>query len=201
MHQPEQAAKWIQYSKHTKHPLKEVYKNSKFECKCCKTESRGMRYRCDQCNFDTHLTCGTCLISISSFTHPKHTLQLMEKPNLPFHKCNLCQNYIKGMVYRCKKCSFFVHPVCSQLPEYLVKHDKHPPHSLKLQLMLSSKCDVCEKSCKHWRYFCEICDVHIHVGCLSGKIPSDDDDEGGFGLLGEVLGGILGGIAEGLLSS
>lgn len=179
MYHPDQA-KWIQYNNHTKHLLKEVYKNSKFECKSCRSEGRGMRFRCDQCDFDVHSTCGTCPVSLSSFTHP-HVLQLMEKPKLPNHKCNLCQKTIKGMVYRCKACEFFMHPVCSQLTEYLFRHAIHPPHALRLQLMASSKCDVCDKSCKHWRYFCGICDVHIHVGCLQGKSTSDNDDEGGFG--------------------
>lgn len=154
-----------------------------------------MRFRCDQCNFDVHPTCGTCPDSISSFTHPQHVLQLMERPNLHFHECHLCQKLIKGVVYRCKACNFFVHPVCSQLPEYLSNHAIHPPHSLKLQLMASSKCDVCDKSCKHWRYFCGICDVHIHVGCLSGKSTSDNDDEGGFGVFVEIVAGIAEGFS------
>ncbi|XP_021756846.1 diacylglycerol kinase theta-like [Chenopodium quinoa] len=183
MDNPKQVANSCYQSKHTKHPLKEVFKNSKFECECCKIEGQGMRYRCHECNVDIHLSCETCPSSLPSFTHPNHTLQFMDKPKLPIHKCNLCLQRIKGKVYRCKECRFFVHPMCSQFPEYLVEHDIHPPHTLKLQLMASSKCDVCDKSCKHWRYFCEICDVHIHVGCLPGKGTSDDDDddEGGFG--------------------
>ncbi|KNA20402.1 hypothetical protein SOVF_053020 [Spinacia oleracea] len=181
-------AKWIQHNKHTKHPLKEVYKYAAFVCKSCNCEGEGSRYQCEKCNVNIHPTCGTCPDTISSFAHPQHVLQLMEKPKLPFHKCHLCQNHIKGVVYRCKECGFFVHPVCSQLPEYLPNHTIHPPHTLKLQLMVSRKCDVCDKSCKRWRYVCEICNVHLHVGCLSGKSTSHDDDEGGFG---RFLGGVI----------
>ncbi|KAL2936199.1 Diacylglycerol kinase theta [Bienertia sinuspersici] len=188
-------AKWIQLNKHKKHPLKEVYKNSKFECKCCKSKSKGMRFRCDECDFDIHTTCGTCPTSLVSFKHPQHILQLMEKPQLPYHKCHLCQKLVKGMVYRCKVCNFFMHPICGDLPEILSNHAMHPPHSLKLQLMETSKCDVCDKACNQWRYFCGICDVHIHVGCLNGKKSKDDDDGDEFG---DVLGDIISGFAEGI---
>ncbi|XP_010687681.2 protein VACUOLELESS GAMETOPHYTES [Beta vulgaris subsp. vulgaris] len=194
--------KWITHNKHTKHPLKEVYKNSKFECKICKCNGKEMRFRCDQCDFNIHSACATCPVSLSSFTHPEHAVELMERPNLA-HKCHLCQKPITGMVYRCKLCKFFMHPVCSEFPEFLFKHVMHPPHTLKLQLMESSKCDVCDKSCKHWRYFCGICDVHIHVGCLSSKNNISEDDEGGFGevlgvtILGEIASVIAGSIAGG----
>ncbi|CAO2823049.1 unnamed protein product [Amaranthus hypochondriacus] len=199
MYTPQQP-KWIQHLKHPKNPLKEVYKNSKFECKICKTKGKGMRFQCEQCDYNIHSICGDCPDTISSFTHPQHHLQLMGAPNLD-HKCHICEKYVRGMVYRCKACSFFMHPICSDFPEVLGNQIMHPPHVLKLQLMGSSKCDVCDKSCKQWRYYCGVCDVHIHVGCLSGKKNDDDDDGGGGGGFDEVLAHGFGeGLGESIVS-
>lgn len=44
--------------------------------------------------------------------------------------------------------------------------------------MACNKCDVCGESCIHWRYFCGVCDVHIHVGCLAG---TGNQQTSGFG--------------------
>ncbi|KAJ8438812.1 hypothetical protein Cgig2_023846 [Carnegiea gigantea] len=144
---------WITSSSHPEHNLKEVFKNSKFKCKVCKSKGLGARYRCDLCEVDIHAGCETCPNFLSSFTHPEHELVLMPKPNL-IHKCHLCRGIIHGKAY-------------SQFPQLLGNHPKHPPHPLRLQSEASKKCDVCEGKCKHWRYYCEACDVHIHVGCLS----------------------------------
>ena len=176
--------KWITSSSHPEHNLKEVFKNSKFKCQVCKSKGVDTRYRCDLCKVDIHTLCETCPTFLSSFTHPEHKLLLMPKPNL-LHKCHLCRGFIHGKAYRCKECEFFLHPLCSQFPQLLSNHPKHPPHPLRLQSKESRKCDVCEEKCKQWRYCCEACDIHIHVGCLSrNKI-------GGKRLLRKVTGEII----------
>ncbi|KAK9674144.1 hypothetical protein RND81_12G214000 [Saponaria officinalis] len=192
----------IQHKIHPKHPLKQVYKNSKFDCKACKCKGRGFRYRCEKCDFNIHPICGTGHESISTFTHPQHTVQLVQQSIFSDHKCDLCCKTVRGTVYRCKGCHFYLHPICSQVPEFLYGHVMHPPHPIRLRLMESKKCDVCNKSCKNWRYNCEICDVHIHVGCLTVKQKTGgDDDDGGFGdffdelMVDFAVGALTGGIS------
>uniref|UniRef100_A0A7C9CSI7 DC1 domain-containing protein n=1 Tax=Opuntia streptacantha TaxID=393608 RepID=A0A7C9CSI7_OPUST len=167
--------KWIHHCSHTQHQLKEVYSNTEFKCQVCNHEGEGTRYRCNPCDFAVHTICGTLPDCLSSFTHPEHQLSLRPKPFL-IHKCRLCGDFVTGMVYRCEAagCKFFLHPMCSQSPELLENHPCHPPHPLRLCSSASKKCDVCQEKCKHWRYHCDICDVHIHLPCLARKTTASN---------------------------
>ncbi|KAL9272774.1 hypothetical protein AKJ16_DCAP19141 [Drosera capensis] len=151
------------------HPVRDVYKNTEFRCRHCNTTGRGRRYRCEECDVDYHSVCAEHPTRLLSFLHPEHELELKTKP----HKrdCDICGDhtrFINCRVYRCKNCKVYFHPGCCQLPQYLINlrlHDK--PHYLQLKKMFADeKCDVCKKKCGKWRYYCEVCNVHIHAMCM-----------------------------------
>ncbi|OMO50291.1 C1-like protein [Corchorus capsularis] len=82
-------------------------------------------------------------------------------------KCDLCGDPVEGFFYECNYlCGFNVHPVCTQLPEY-VNHVKDKAHRLRLQRCLTAdSCTICRKACWPWRYRCEICFLDLHLECV-----------------------------------
>ncbi|GAB4852887.1 hypothetical protein Ancab_017084 [Ancistrocladus abbreviatus] len=161
-------AKTVSTFAHQPHPVSEMYSNSGYCCNHCNTSGYGRRYRCVECKVDMHPVCTENPARLSTFMHPKHELALKTKPHSK--KCDLCGHHTTGTsyrVYRCKECKFYLHPACSQLPQYL-SHGLHP-HFLVLKLMShSSPCDApeCKHHCKKWRYHCSHCNVSIHVECI-----------------------------------
>ncbi|KAK9266431.1 hypothetical protein L1049_021434 [Liquidambar formosana] len=139
----------IQHSTHPGHLLAEVYMNKEYICDGCNTLGYGTRYRCDGCNFDLHEHCGTCPARFSSFMHPRHQL------NLIFSHidriCGVCGDRVEGRYYRCNLCNFDVHPLCTQLPQF-VRHAMHPGRPLRLQPSSPTWCMVCKNVCTSWRY-------------------------------------------------
>ncbi|KAG8376948.1 hypothetical protein BUALT_Bualt09G0117100 [Buddleja alternifolia] len=153
----------IYHFTHPGHPLK-PFDLQKFSCNGCKTIGTGKRYRCDLCNFDLHEYCATCPHTLSTFMHTKHALTLTRQMD---RVCDVCADPVEGLFYRCKKCEFNVHPLCTQLPQNL-RHALHTIHPLNLQSSsVSSFCAVCRGLCKNWRYRCGTCNnFDIHLECV-----------------------------------
>lgn len=96
-------------------------------------------------------------------------------------KCDICGKSCKGFTYRCRACSFQMHPCCAMLSTDITILELHP-HPLKLlpprQLQLSNGgeslvasasvlCDRCKKKRSGGRvYGCTACDnYHLHALC------------------------------------
>lgn len=167
------------------HPVKDVYSNAEFLCGHCYTSGKGRRYKCDGCDVSLHPVCAKNPTRLSTFMHPQHELELRTKKH--FKDCNICGHSLKAgekafnlRVYGCKDCNFLVHPVCSQLPQYLV-HDLHPMtdplHPLQLKLTTSkTKCDRanCGSDCTPgWHYVCSICSVSFHIQCIQPSVDQN----------------------------
>ncbi|XVE76789.1 hypothetical protein DITRI_Ditri13aG0008700 [Diplodiscus trichospermus] len=148
------------------HPLTKVPVNAEFLCNGCRTLGSGIRYRCEHCNFDLHDHCATCPLEFSSFMH-HHGLKLVHEPQAN-RVCDLCNDPVEGLFYRCNLCNFNVHPLCTNLPEY-VRHvlDRH--HDLRLQRLVPGWCMVCNDTCSSWRYRCGTCNVDIHIACVLAR--------------------------------
>ena len=163
--------KTIEHFTHPGHKLFQFNNDNWYLCKGCKTAGDGTRFRCHDCDFDLHEYCGTCPMTLSSFMHPQHQLNLVNRmpqatrQNVRF--CAVCGHSVEGLFYRCKlQCEFDVHPVCAQLPQQ-ARHVLDPEHPLTLTLQpLSSTCVVCRNECTSGRYRCGICGVDIHIQCL-----------------------------------
>ncbi|XP_059637756.1 protein VACUOLELESS GAMETOPHYTES-like [Cornus florida] len=132
-------------------------------------------YRCNLCNFNLHQYCGTCPRILFSFMHPHPLILLtgLSPDDTVRISCNVCGDHVDGLVYRCHHCDFDVHPLCTQLPQY-VRHVYDPLHPLRL-IRSSSQvlCAVCGGSCTSWHYSCGVCGFDIHFQCVVVSAPSD----------------------------
>ncbi|KAF7147186.1 hypothetical protein RHSIM_Rhsim03G0013400 [Rhododendron simsii] len=70
--------------------------------------------------------------------------------------------------YGCKRCVFFLHKTCAELPDKMT-HPSHPQHPLTLLPNPNSSgvwtCDVCNKKCNRFFYHCDDCDYDIDMKC------------------------------------
>ncbi|KAF7148771.1 hypothetical protein RHSIM_Rhsim03G0009700 [Rhododendron simsii] len=70
--------------------------------------------------------------------------------------------------YGCKRCTFFLHKSCAELPHQMT-HPCHPQHPLTLlpisPYQVSCDCDVCRESCYRFIYHCSLCKYDIHMKC------------------------------------
>ncbi|XP_010675468.2 protein VACUOLELESS GAMETOPHYTES [Beta vulgaris subsp. vulgaris] len=161
----------LQHFTHLHHPLKKISEEKEFKCDGCERLGIGQRYQCQECSFNLHTHCGHCPADLTSFMHPKHRLHLalVQRARATFsndHTCEVCGESVGGLFYQCKRCQIYVHPLCSQLPQY-VHYVADVGHSLELQHQeQSSSCTVCGVQCNHWYYKCGMCPVVLHIDCL-----------------------------------
>ncbi|KAF8101891.1 hypothetical protein N665_0201s0198 [Sinapis alba] len=174
----------VQHFTHT-HPLTEFNNAGDFICDGCKTYGSGKTYRCEPCNYDLHDYCATCPLTLPTFIHPKHELSLVVRKQQSTRQneraCDICNESVEGLFYRCKLCEFDVHPLCTQLPQH-VRHVLHPDHHLEFRLGGASPCMVCYNPCQSWRYKCELCRFDIHMECIlavCNTSPSDQAEASG----------------------
>ncbi|KAF8050188.1 hypothetical protein N665_2031s0006 [Sinapis alba] len=92
------------------------------------------------------MTCpalATCPLTLPTFIHPKHELRLVVRKQQSTRQkeraCDICNESVEGLFYRCKLCEFDVHPLCTQLPQN-VRHVLHPAHHFEFRLGDSSSC-------------------------------------------------------------
>lgn len=139
----------------------------------------GHRYQCRECGFNLHLHCGHCPTDLSSFMHPQHRLQLtlVQRSRATFSNeraCEVCGQTIGGLFYKCKRCQVYIHPLCSQLPQYVCYIDD-AEHNLELQKpeQANGCCAVCGEQCRSWHYKCGSSAVSLHIECLMAPlVPS-----------------------------
>lgn len=153
------------------HPLQEIENNIlEYLCDGCKTPGISTRYRCNICDVDLHECCATSSPRLASFMHPRHELSLVVQTSklntFPIgHRCNFCGDEVEGLFYRCNICDFDIHPVCTQLPEYIC-YDQHFIHPLKFEAGPAGLCSICYDVCTSWRYRCGMCNFNIHLECI-----------------------------------
>ncbi|KAL1210018.1 Protein VACUOLELESS GAMETOPHYTES [Cardamine amara subsp. amara] len=158
----------VQHFTHN-HPLTEFNSIGDFNCDGCKTYGSGKTYRCEPCNYDLHEYCATCPLTLPTFIHPQHALTLVVRKQQSTREnervCDICDESVEGLFYRCKICEFDVHPLCTELPQH-VRHVLHPAHHLEFRLGGAGMCIVCRGPCQSWRYRCEPCGFDIHMECI-----------------------------------
>ncbi|ESQ52425.1 hypothetical protein EUTSA_v10017725mg [Eutrema salsugineum] len=163
----------VQHFTHN-HPLMETNIARDFICDGCETYGSDKTYRCETCDYDLHEYCATCPFTLQNFTHPQHELSLFRQKQSTRQNervCDICNESVEGLFYRCKLCEFDVHPLCTQLPQH-VRHVLHPAHHLEFRLGGASTCMVCHGSCQSWRFRCELCKFDIHTECILAESPS-----------------------------
>ncbi|KAL6657612.1 hypothetical protein ACP70R_005392 [Stipagrostis hirtigluma subsp. patula] len=144
-------------------------------CDICGSELAGLAgYRCNACDFDVHEACaGYFTETISFFAHPWHTLRLSRMPSsCAGWVCDLCgEDCPPGdFVYRCIRCNFDVHPLCTMLPQ-TVRSPLHPEHDLQM-VPSSGECSACCADLPVWHYVCGgSCQLRLHIACVAGAPP------------------------------
>ncbi|XP_078164465.1 protein VACUOLELESS GAMETOPHYTES-like [Carex rostrata] len=170
-------ANTITHFTHPEHQLLLISKPKNFWCDLCKTFGTGLRYRCDECDFDLHESCTTYPETLSFFAHPWHSLELTDhsaSTNDPSICCDLCCEPLKGFYYKCIPCGFNLHPSCSLSPK-IVRTRFHPDHFLTL-VPTTGSCSACNKNLTVWTYRCGMCSVNLHYNCLFSSSGKEDDE-------------------------
>ncbi|CAL5061687.1 unnamed protein product [Urochloa decumbens] len=165
---------------HPQHPLVRTHygRDSGHVCDICRSQLAGFAgYRCNACDIDVHEACaGYFRESVAFFAHPWHSLTLSRIPAAGIIRwtCDLCEEECApgSFVYRCVRCMFDVHPLCTMLPQ-TVRSPLHPGHDLCM-VPSSGSCSACHGDLPVWQYVCGgagACLFRLHIACVSG-VPS-----------------------------
>ncbi|XP_051137546.1 uncharacterized protein LOC127255839 [Andrographis paniculata] len=180
----------ITHYTHSQHPLTKISSPELFVCAGCKEYGAGYRFACQQCEFQLHEFCAAPRPLLKNHPlHGQHQLVFHVKPKqakagMAWPKCNVCAKSIKGFTYRCKACSFQMHPCCAMLSTEIL-FAVHP-HPLKLLPAISTSpvainggsaatatataCGECNKRRSGRMYRCTVCDYHLHATCAKSQI-------------------------------
>ncbi|XAR70503.1 hypothetical protein NMG60_11027373 [Bertholletia excelsa] len=116
------------------------------------------------------------LINHCSHNHP---LEICTKRKEDGVNCDVCAESISGLSYGCDHCSFFIHILCSQLPQR-ISHPFHPQHPLTLLPSSLSEpklliCDACGAISLGFTFRCTQCQFDLDVHCAA-LVPVDEID-------------------------
>ena len=138
-------------------------KVDEYICNGCKVGGFGKRYRCDECDYDLHIS---CMHSTPTTTHKllkdstfKFYDQLPRNCNECKRDCEACGKQVEGFVYHCHKKDLVLHPCCCNLKNE-VEYDGMKFHLRKTE----SKCARCNQI-KGWSYVSECGKFNFHVYC------------------------------------
>ncbi|XP_058075574.1 protein VACUOLELESS GAMETOPHYTES-like [Magnolia sinica] len=153
----------IFHPSHPHHKLKIQYTETPFSCDGCKEAGIGLKYKCDECEFDLH---NVCAMAPTTITHPfykKCEFQFhIKPPGTVMRICDACGKDVLGLVYHCKGCGYDLHPCCASLPHMLDDGERN----LYLGMKLSSACHRCGGKGLGWSYRSECKSYNLHVSCV-----------------------------------
>ncbi|XP_050235434.1 protein VACUOLELESS GAMETOPHYTES [Mercurialis annua] len=210
------------HSGHPQHPLYPVQMSDLFTCSGCKEYGSGKRFICQQCEFQLHDFCATAPQHLKAHPlHMHHLLSFSSKPvkgGILKSKCDVCGKSGKGYMFRCKACSYQMHPCCAMLSNQ-INISAHP-HPLKILPAISNGdppgfvCGECNRAKRSGRVFgCTSCEYHLHAVCAKNMVngvqangykgvekPSMFGTAARFAsqVIIEFIGGIIEGIGEGV---
>ncbi|KAL3505533.1 hypothetical protein ACH5RR_035374 [Cinchona calisaya] len=178
--------------RHPKHPLAQKTLPELFVCGGCKEYGAGKRFTCQECDFQLHDFCALSPPSLRDHPlHAQHELVFHSRPKqagISWAKCDICGKSSKGFTFRCRACSFQMHPCCAMLSSQITFPEVHA-HPLKLlppapavnyvngQLddPAAVVCGECKKKRSGGRvYRCTVCSsdnyYHLHAVCAKSMI-------------------------------
>lgn len=156
--------KEISHPIHPRHKLYLQYTEIPFNCDGCKEAGIGLKYSCQQCEFDLHKACAIAAPRIFHSFYKKCDFQFhYQPPGKQLRVCDACRNDVSGFVYHCKACGFDLHPCCANLPQVLDDGE----HNLYLCLKLSDSCHRCGGGKEPgWSYRSKCKSYNLHVSCV-----------------------------------
>ena len=165
-----------------KHELK-LYNNPNKKCYICngckEYGSNGVRYRCENCDYDLHKDC--------MFSKPITTHEIFKDFVFKFYEqpppselygkrtkryCNACGKHVKGFIYHCPEKDLDLHPCCLNLmKEFQIDQVKFHLGGTK------SKCIFCNQiessGIEVWSYVSECGTYNVHVSCIRELIVEE----------------------------
>lgn len=152
---------------HPLHVLTLEYTETPFNCDGCMEAGIGVKYRCQQCEFDLHKACA---LATPTTAHPffkKCDFQLYHHaPGADPRACDACSDVVLGMVYHCDRCGFDLHPCCASLPGVLDDGER----SFGLRGRLSRPCHLCGRKGPGWAYRSSCKTYSLHVSCVKAML-------------------------------
>ncbi|KAK7285475.1 hypothetical protein RJT34_20248 [Clitoria ternatea] len=144
-----------------------------YRCDGCRLLSNGFVYRCEECQFDLDVCCGSLQERVE---HEGHKHPLFLKKTSIARQCKGCHVWSKHM-FVCDVCEdFAIDCGCATLPcKVWHVYDKHP---LILNYFVEGdlrereyECGICNEKMapKQWFYYCVDCDLAAHPYCVIGK--------------------------------
>ncbi|XP_022744460.1 uncharacterized protein LOC111295296 [Durio zibethinus] len=209
---------------HHQHPISQTYLPDLFTCAACKEYGAGECYTCADCDYQLHDFCAFAPPALKKHPiHPLHDIIFLPKPvkgGLLKPKCDICAKTTKGCVFKCKVCSFQMHPCCAMLSTE-ISISVHS-HTLRLLPMPAHSsygdpdgfvCRGCNRRRSGRVYQCTICDYHLHAVCAKNMVNGlqangikgmDKPSKLGSAakvasqVVIEFIGGLLGGLGQGV---
>ncbi|KAM6554617.1 hypothetical protein CsatB_015379 [Cannabis sativa] len=169
---------------HSSHPLKLCTDNSQtFICNSCHKmhENVDMYFTCNQCDFFMDVKCMFMpqqteyddFESGKLIQHPthQHRMPLIKDGSIDDDvSCFVCRLKCSGEVcYGCKRCDYFLHESCAQLPPQIYGSSFHNEHPLCFHTSNRAfpSCKSCKKDNLIFTYECGKCDCILCVNCAS----------------------------------
>ncbi|KAK8689669.1 hypothetical protein V6N13_088382 [Hibiscus sabdariffa] len=185
-----------QIQKHTfhPHPLKFDIMNG-LVCDACRRLTFSIiSYRCMSCELKLDFKCAMAIFNdenviakrdeedsqgttIPHFSHQHQLtrciLSLVESLKV---KCVACKQAIQGTfsyIYVCIPCLFVIHESCmNEMPRQVQRSPFHPHHALLPRPFFPDRerqvrCYVCSKKVQGFSFYCNECDVNLHVSCAN----------------------------------
>ncbi|KAL4377790.1 hypothetical protein GQ457_02G040360 [Hibiscus cannabinus] len=145
-----------------------------YDCACCTEKVLSSSYSCEECRFYVHKKCADAAYEIDHPDHRAHPLLL--RPATEHQKrevdCSLCREKVKGFVYQCSSCEFYLDFHCALLSRDTAGNlietifVGHPHTLISINPIESFKCGGCGDSITGTSYACFDCGVFLHEKCL-----------------------------------
>ncbi|KAJ0458738.1 putative chromatin regulator PHD family [Helianthus annuus] len=154
----------------------------------CMYLSRGLSFRCSQCDFDVEIKCAIRRQPWNIIYHPSHEHPLVRIRKNLLCECDACGKEHKGAFYHCPTCvGPFIHSHCAFLPKKLqiqryTNDFFYHIHPLNLAYTFPKAdqvskfnplCRVCRQAFPKeylWIYKCEKCRYYTHLNCATSRI-------------------------------
>ncbi|XVF42362.1 hypothetical protein PTKIN_Ptkin01aG0355900 [Pterospermum kingtungense] len=173
------------------HPLRFILRDVIVCDGCAKLEAGFINYRCMDCTFNLDFRCALAIsndyeladhvylqegkrikTTIHHFSHyhqlTRCKFSLLRSDQF---KCMACKQELHGtLTYTCLPCQFLLHESCvNDMPSQVLHSPFHPQHILlprPIRMGSSHRCSVCEDDVEGISFFCNQCDINLHVSCV-----------------------------------
>ncbi|KAL4303373.1 hypothetical protein GQ457_10G010500 [Hibiscus cannabinus] len=152
-----------------------------YDCAGCAEKVPGSSYSCGECGFYLHKKCAVAPSEIHHPAHRDHPLLLLLLPPSKHSKdvyCRFCTEELKGFVYHCSSCEFYLDFNCALLPRDAARNIIQTLHVLHQHPLISINpfrfnfCNGCLTQIKDdASYACFDCGISFHKKCL--ELPTE----------------------------